>query len=105
VQKDLTLTNHACSPTIAAMNKTKFDAMPAELQKTVLDCAREAVAFHRDFNAKENSRILQELKTQGLQVNEQPDMTPFRRIVYATLRQACVDKNGAELIEAMEGEK
>jgi tripartite ATP-independent transporter DctP family solute receptor len=105
VQKFLTLTNHAYSPTVAAMNKAKFDALPAEHRKVLVDSAREAVAFHREFNAKENQRIIQELKKLGVQVVEQPDMAPFRKIVYAPVRKAYAEKNGAELLDAMEAEK
>jgi TRAP-type transport system periplasmic protein len=105
VQKFLTLTNHAYSPTVAVMNKAKFDGLPAEHQKTLVDSAREAVAFHRDFNAKENIRIIQELKKIGVQVVEQPDMAPFRTIVYGPVRQAYAEKNGPELLNAMEAEK
>jgi tripartite ATP-independent transporter DctP family solute receptor len=105
VQKFLTLTNHAYSPTVAAMNKAKFDSLPAEYQKIVVDSARDAVTFHREFNARENQKIIVELKKLGVQVVEHPDLAPFRKIVYAPVRQAYSDKNGSELLNALEAEK
>ena len=105
VQKYLTMTNHAYSPTVAVMNKAKFDALSPEQQKAMVDCAREAVAFHRDYNAKENAKILGELKKRGLQVIEKSDPAPYQRIVYDTIRRTYVEKNGAGLISAMEGQK
>lgn len=105
VQKYLTLTNHAYSPTVAAMNKAKFDGLPAAVQKILVDSARDAVAFHRDLNARENVKIVQELKKLGVQVVEQPDMAPFRAAVYAPVRQAYVEKNGPELLKALEAEQ
>ena len=105
VQKYLTLTNHAYSPTVAAMNKAKFDGLPANYQKILVDSAREATAFHRELNARENVKVIQELKKLGIQVIEQPNMAPFRSIVYAPVRQAYVDKNGAELLKALEAEQ
>jgi len=105
VQKYLTMTNHAYSPTVAVMNKAKFDALSPEQQKAMVDCAREAVAFHRDYNAKENARILGELRKRGLQVIEKSDPAPYQRIVYDTIRRTYVEKNGAGLISAMEGQK
>ena len=104
VQKYLSLTNHAYSPTIAVMNQAKFDAMPAELRKVLVDSAREAVAFHREFNASENQKIIAELKKLGIQVVEKPDMEPFRKIVYGTVRQAYSEKSGPELLNAIEAE-
>ena len=105
VQKYLTLTNHAYSPTVAVMHKAKFDGLPPEQQKALVDCAREAVAFHRDFNARENGKIIAELKKLGLQVIEKSDPAPYRATVYDTIRKSYVEKNGPELINAMEGEK
>ena len=105
VQKFLTLTNHAYSPTVAVMNKAKFDGMSPEQRKVLVDSAREAVVFHREFNAKENVRIIQELKKLGIQVVEQPDMAPFRKIVYGPVHKSYSDKNGPALLDAMEAEK
>ena len=105
VQKFLTLTNHAYSPTIAVMNKAKFDGMPAEYQKIMIDSARDAAAFQRDLNAKETLRIVEALKKHGLQVVEHPDLAPFRKIVYGPVRQAYGDKNGLDLLKAIEDEK
>lgn len=104
VQKYLTLTNHAYSPTVAVMNKAKFDSLPANYQKILVDSAHDAVVFHRDFNSKENAKIIQELKKIGLQVVEKPDMAPFRKIVYGPVKQAYNDKNGPALLTAIEAE-
>ena len=41
VQKHLSLTNHAYSALIVVMNKAKFDAMPPEHQKALVEAARE----------------------------------------------------------------
>ena len=105
VQKFLTLTNHAYSPTIAVMNKAKFDGMPAEYQKIMIDSARDAAAYQRDLNAKDTLRIVEALKKQGMQVVEQPDLAPFRKIVYGPVRQAYGDKNGLDLLKAIEDER
>lgn len=105
VQKYLSLTNHAYSPSIAIMNKVKFDAMPADIQKALIDSARDAAAFQRDLNAKDTQKIVGELKKMGVQVVEQPNAAAFRSMVYVPVRQAYVDKNGADLVTAIENEK
>ncbi len=51
VQKHLTVSNHVYSPLILAMNKAKFDSLPANVQTIVVQAAREAAAYQRDLNA------------------------------------------------------
>jgi TRAP-type transport system periplasmic protein len=101
VQKYLTLTNHAYSPTVAVMNKAKFDGMPAPVQKLIVDAARDAVTFHRELNAKDNQRIIGELKKLGIQVVEQTNLAPFAAAV-APVRKSYTDKNGPELLNAID---
>jgi TRAP-type transport system periplasmic protein len=105
VQKFLTVSNHAYSPIVSAMNKNKFDGLPADQQKIIVDSAREAAAYHRDLNMKEAKTLIEGLKKAGMQVVEQPDLAPFRKIVYEPVRTAFVEKNGADLINAVEAEK
>ena len=104
VQKYLTLTAHAYSPTVAVMNKTKFDSLPAGHQKLLVDAARDAARFHREYNAKENTKIIAELKKTGLQVVEKPNMEPFRKIVSGPVAKAFAEKNGPDLLKAIEAE-
>jgi TRAP-type transport system periplasmic protein len=104
VQKFLSLTNHAYSPTVAVMNKAKFDGLPPQVQKVIVDSARDAVTFHRELNAKDNQRILQELKKAGIAVVEQPNLAPFAAMM-APVRKAYIDKNGAELVNAIDATK
>lgn len=105
VQKFLTVTNHAYSPIVAAMNKAKFDGMPPAHQQAIVDSAREAAAYHRDLNMKEARTLIEGLKKAGMQVVEQPDLAPFRKLVYEPVRSAFVEKNGVDLINAIEAEK
>jgi TRAP-type C4-dicarboxylate transport system substrate-binding protein len=104
VQKYLSLTNHAYSPTLAVMNKAKFDGLPPQLQKVLVDSARDAVTFHRDLNAKDNQKIIGELKKLGIQVVEQPNLAPFSAAV-APVRKSYIEKNGADLLSAIDAVK
>jgi TRAP-type transport system periplasmic protein len=105
VQKYLSLTNHAYSPVIAIMNKAKFDALPADYQKIVVDSAREAARYQRDLNAQNAAKIIDGLKKAGMQIVEKPDMAPFRAIVYGPVRKQFAEKNGPDLLNAIEAEK
>ena len=104
VQKYATLTNHAYSPIIVVMNKAKFDAMPANYQKILVDAAREAAQYQRDLNAQNEAQIIAGLKKAGMQVDV-VDMAPFRAIVSEPVRKAFTEKNGPELLKAIEAEK
>jgi TRAP-type transport system periplasmic protein len=105
VQKYVTLTNHAYSPVIAIMGKAKFDSMPANYQKIIVDSAREAAQYQRELNAQNEAKIIEGLKKAGVQLIERPDMTPFRTIVSQPVRTQFSAKNGPELINAIEAEK
>jgi tripartite ATP-independent transporter DctP family solute receptor len=104
VQKYLTLTNHAYSPTMAVMNKAKFDGLPPQHQKVLVDSARDAVAFHRELNAKDSQKIIGELRKLGIHVVETPNLAPFSAMV-APVRKSYIEKNGADLINAIDAVK
>ena len=87
------------------MNKGKFDGLPPTHQQAIVDSAREAAAYQRDLNANEGRKIIDALKKGGMQVVEQADPAPFRKIVYEPVRKAYAEKNGTDLIDAIEAEK
>ena len=87
------------------MSKAKFDAMPADYQKIIVDSAREAARYQRELNAKNEAKIMEGLKKAGMQIIERPDMTPFRAIVSQPVRTQFSEKNGPELINAIDAEK
>ena len=105
VQNYLTLTNHAYSPLILAMNKPKFESLPAEYQTILVESAREVANYQRDLNAKQVAEIIAGVKEAGVEVIEQIDTAPFRQIVEEPLRQAFAEKYGMELLDAIAAEK
>ena len=105
VQDYLTLTNHAYSPLILAMNKPKFESLPPEYQTILVEAAREAADYQRDLNAKQVAEIIAGVKEAGVEVIEQIDTAPFRQIVAEPLRKAFADEYGMELLNAIDAEK
>lgn len=105
VQKHLTVSNHIYSPLIVAMNKTKFDGLPANYQKIMVDAAREAATYQRNLNAQNASKVIADLKKSGMQVVETVDMAPFQRIVSDPIAKTFGEKNGAALLKAIEAVK
>ena len=105
VQKHLTVSNHVYSPLILAMNKAKFDSLPANYQQIVVDAAREAAKYQRDLNAQNTGKVVAELKKAGMQVVENVDMAPFQKIVSESIAKTFAEKNGAALLQAIEQTK
>jgi TRAP-type C4-dicarboxylate transport system substrate-binding protein len=105
VQKHLTVSNHVYSPLVIAMNKTKFDSLPANFQKIMVDAAREAATYQRNLNAQNAGKVIAELKKSGMQVIENVDMAPFQKIVSAEIAKSFGEKSGPALLKAIEDTK
>ncbi len=105
VQKHLTVSNHVYSPLVVAMNKTKFESLPANYQKIIVDAAREAATYQRNLNAQNAAKVVADLKKSGMQVIENVDMAPFQKIVSAEIAKTFAEKNGPALLKAIEDTK
>ncbi|VEI48402.1 TRAP dicarboxylate transporter subunit DctP [Actinobacillus equuli] len=102
MQKHLSLTNHGYTPLIVVMNKAKFDGLTPELQKAVLDAAKEAGQFQRDLNVKNEKDIIEKLRKAGVEVIEQVDNAPFKAAIEAEVRKDFIEKHGKELVEKVD---
>ena len=102
VQKYLSLTKHAYTASIVVMNKTKFDSLKPEFQQVLLQEAANAAVLQRDLNAKGELAALAELRSQGMQIAEKPDVAGIKAIVAEETRKIFVEKNGDALIKAID---
>ncbi len=105
VQKHLTVSNHVYSPLILAMNKAKFDSLPANYQTILMDSALEAAKYQRDLNAQNAGKVIADLKKSGMQVVENADMAPFQKIVSEAIEKSFGEKNGTALLKAIAATK
>jgi len=80
VQKYLSLTGHAYSPTNILIGDKLYQSMPADLQKIINDAAKNAGAWNRDFAEKQETELLGMLKEKGMQVND-VDQEAFRKLM------------------------
>ncbi len=101
VQKYLSVTRHAYSPLILVMNKAKYDGLKPDYQKALLQSARDAATYQRELNAKQEAEIIEGVRNAGLEVIEQVDAEPFRKIVEEPLRKAVAEKYGLDLLNAI----
>ncbi|WP_375457768.1 TRAP transporter substrate-binding protein [uncultured Enterovirga sp.] len=97
VQKHLTMSQHAFTTGPLIMNKAKYDALPPDLQKILVDTARETARLQWAMNADAEATSLAELKSKGMQVVESIDREAFRKIVADAVRKDFVEKFGPEL--------
>ncbi|MDH2998428.1 hypothetical protein A1D22_10495 [Pasteurellaceae bacterium LFhippo2] len=102
VQKHLSLTNHGYTPLIVVMNKAKFDGLSPELQKAVVESAQEAGKYQRQLNLDNEKEILAKLAKAGVSVIEKVDNQPFKAIVEADVRKSFIEKNGDDLVKAID---
>ncbi len=105
VQKFLTVSNHVYSPLVVAMNRNKFESLPANYQKIIIDSAREAATYQRNLNAQNAGKVIADLKKSGMQVVENVDMAPFQKIVSGEIAKTFAEKNGMALLKAIEDTK
>lgn len=101
VQKHLSLTRHAYTAGLLFMNKRKFDSLTPEYQKIFLEEAMAAANFQRELNAKNQQAALVELKKQGMEINETPDLESIKKIVKDPVHSAFTAKYGDTVLKAI----
>jgi tripartite ATP-independent transporter DctP family solute receptor len=78
VQKYYSLTGHSYAGNVIMMNKKLFDGFSPEIQKVLIDSAREASVYERKVNNDGVSDILEKLKAKGMKIND-VDRRPFQK--------------------------
>ena len=102
VQKHMSMTRHAYTAEPLVMNKAKFYSLTPAQQQVLLEAARGAATFHRELNRKSEAADIAFLKANGMLVEENIDAEPFRKIVAEPVKQLFAEKNGVELIDAVQ---
>lgn len=70
VQKYLTLTRHAYSPTLVLFSKKIWDTLSPQEQTTLRECAVQGRAEQRKANRAQEARSVENLRSKGMAVNE-----------------------------------
>ncbi len=101
VQDHLSLTEHAYSNSILAMNQRSFERLTPEQQEIVLEAAHESAVFQRQLNAERQDGYLQQLKDAGMQVVEDVDREAICAVVKEPVWADFVENNegGQEYID------
>ncbi len=80
-QKYATLTRHTYATAIITMSLDKFNALPEDVQTIFQESAQEAAEYERAWVADNEAAQLQEMKDNGMEVDENPDLDSFRQAV------------------------
>lgn len=99
VQKHLSLTGHAYTASIIVMNLAKFNGLPADQQKAIVEAAQEAALFQRDLNAKQEGENLAKIRAAGLEVVDKVDPAPFRQLAAEPVTKSYTDQFGREIVD------
>ena len=101
VQKFMSMTRHAYTAEPLVMNKERFNSLAPALQQALLEAARGAATFHRELNRKSEAADIAYLRANGMQVEENIDAEPFRKLMAEPVKQIFAEKNGPQLVEAV----
>lgn len=86
-QKYCTLTRHAYASAIITMSLDLFNSLPADVQTIFVDAAQEAAEYERAWVAENEASQLQDMKDNGMEVIEDPDLDSFKAAVQAVYDQ------------------
>jgi len=101
VQKYMSMTRHAYTAMPVVMNKAKFAALPAAHQQALMDAALAAGNLQRELIRKNEAGDIAFLRANGVQVEENINPEPFRKLVAEPIKQMFAEKHGAQLVEAV----
>ncbi|MGD9568565.1 MAG: TRAP transporter substrate-binding protein [Sedimentibacter sp.] len=80
-QKNVTMTRHAYAAAVITFSEEKFNSLPADVQKIFLESAQEAAEYERAWVAENEASQIADLKANGMEVIEDPDLESFKQAV------------------------
>jgi len=105
VQKHLSLTGHAYTVSIVAMNNDRFNKLTPAQQQAVASAARDAAAYQRKLNREIEGKALAEMKDKGLLVVEKVDVPAFQAAVAQKTADTYVKEFGPDLLNAIRAQQ
>jgi tripartite ATP-independent transporter DctP family solute receptor len=97
VQKYLSLTQHAYSSLVVAMNLKKFNTLTAAQKQAILDAAKQAVDMQRKLSISKENEMLAALEKNGMKINRDVDSAAFQAAI-KPVWDTFIAKNGDKLI-------
>ncbi len=104
IQKYLSMTRHAYTAVTVIMNKKRFDRLPENYQKVLLECAADAAKYQRDLNSKQEDQMVADMQKSGIQVNDNVDTKAFVEKT-KDVRKIFTEENGDEFVKLIDAER
>ena len=76
--KEVTLTGHYFWPGVLVWNKAKFDALPDDIQKALVEAGHETIAKQYAFVKEDEARVAKALQEKGVTINELEGLEAMR---------------------------
>ena len=80
-QKYVTMTRHAYAAAVITFSEEVFNKLPADVQEIFIQSAQEAAEYERAWVAENEAAQIADLKANGMEVIEDPDLESFRQAV------------------------
>ncbi|MCL2000386.1 MAG: DctP family TRAP transporter solute-binding subunit [Planctomycetes bacterium] len=98
VQKYISVSNHAYSPLILGMNLKRFQSLPADMQKIMLDGALAGARHQKKFIRENITQMLKEMADYGCEIvpAEEMDMKSFRDALGDQVRNIFLERHGGD---------
>lgn len=80
VQKYITMTRHAYTALMVAINQKRFESLTPANQQALLEATVIGRDFQRALNAKNEASMIADLRSKGVQVLETVESRPFRML-------------------------
>lgn len=105
VQKHVTVSNHAYSPLIVAMNLEKFNALPADLRELLVECAIEGARHQKKYIRANIGKMATVMAEEGCIITpaDKVDLDSFIGIVGERTRAMYLRDFGGDTGEAWLG--
>ncbi len=101
VQKFMSMTRHAYTAMPVVMNKGRFESLTQVQQKALIDAAVAAGTFQRELMLKNEAGDIAYLRANGMQIEENINTEPFRKLIAEPIKQMFAEKHGAQLVDAV----
>lgn len=99
VQKYISLTGHVYGAAVIMVSKKTYDKLPAELQKVLVDAARDTANWERNYVKDLEDKALKELPGLGMEIEHNPDREAFKAAVQPVYDEYAEKLNAKDLIE------
>ena len=81
------MTRHAYAAAVITFSEEVFNSLPADVQEIFVQAAQEAAEYERAWVAENEEAQIADLKANGMELIEEPDLESFRQAVQTVYEQ------------------